>query len=510
MTVDGVPNVRVCVEPLRAGAQVDAAERLGEPRPRRALAHRQGRRAVHAGRVLLPDDDQAATRVAAVREGAAQPRRARSRRRAGRALAALRRRAPARARPGRRRIGSRPRLPPSPRRPKGRGVVLVDERAPRARGAGRSRSAAPARALGIWEGGLVPVDCGTVLYRYRAERSWSRRARIEQPIVFPGNDLAGVMLPGAVRRLIHDFSIQPGKRAVVLAADEPGARGRRRPARGGRRSAARRRPARAPVRELEAQRRRGRVRALIVDGDEVGVRSGRRLGRTPARVLPARPGGSARRVRLLARRLRPDELPPGVEAVGTVTRRGRSEGRRPARAQGAGQVLRLHLRGRDDQGRHARDRRGLRLHRARQALHDGDDGAVPGPALPARLDAAVRAGGACVRERLGTTTARPPWSPVELGLLAGRPLRARAAHGAARPPRGARRDRCSGRDRGGGRTLLRAAGGRGSRRARVPGRHGRVDAREDPGEGPDGPRFLERLYPNRFATFGPGASATAS
>src|ERR671919_649339 len=29
---------------------------------------------------------------------------------------------------------------------------------------------APGVALGIWEGNLVPVDCGTVLHRFRAER----------------------------------------------------------------------------------------------------------------------------------------------------------------------------------------------------------------------------------------------------------------------------------------------------------------------------------------------------
>ena len=109
MTVDGVPNVRVCVEPAARGSARQPAERVGEPRSRRPLAHRQGRRAVHAGRLLLPDDDPAASRVAAVREGAAEPRRARSRRRAGRALAALRRGAPPRARAGRRRVGCRPR-----------------------------------------------------------------------------------------------------------------------------------------------------------------------------------------------------------------------------------------------------------------------------------------------------------------------------------------------------------------------------------------------------------------
>ncbi len=45
---------------------------------------------------------------------------------------------------------------------------------------------------------------------------------IEQPLVFPGNDLVGVMLPDAVRRLVNGFSIKPGERAVVLTVDDRG------------------------------------------------------------------------------------------------------------------------------------------------------------------------------------------------------------------------------------------------------------------------------------------------
>ena len=79
---------------------------------------------------------------------------------------------------------------------------------------------APASALGIWEGGLVPVDAGSILYRFRAERIVVATGATEQPVVFPGNDLVGVMLPDGVRRLVRDFSIRPGERAIVLGADD--------------------------------------------------------------------------------------------------------------------------------------------------------------------------------------------------------------------------------------------------------------------------------------------------
>src|SRR5262249_41288716 len=79
---------------------------------------------------------------------------------------------------------------------------------------------APGRALGIYEGGLVPVDAGSLLLRVRAHRIVVATGAVEQPLVFPGNDLVGIMLADGVRRLIRDFALRPGERAVVLAADD--------------------------------------------------------------------------------------------------------------------------------------------------------------------------------------------------------------------------------------------------------------------------------------------------
>ncbi len=45
---------------------------------------------------------------------------------------------------------------------------------------------------------------------------------IERPYVFAGNDLPGVMLSTAVRRLINLYAVRPGDRAVVLSANEEG------------------------------------------------------------------------------------------------------------------------------------------------------------------------------------------------------------------------------------------------------------------------------------------------
>ncbi len=45
---------------------------------------------------------------------------------------------------------------------------------------------------------------------------------IERPYVFAGNDKPGVMLSGAVRRLVNLYAVKPGERAVVFSANDDG------------------------------------------------------------------------------------------------------------------------------------------------------------------------------------------------------------------------------------------------------------------------------------------------
>jgi len=45
---------------------------------------------------------------------------------------------------------------------------------------------------------------------------------VEQSAVFPGNDLPGVMVSSGVHLLLHRYGVLPGRRAVVLTADNAG------------------------------------------------------------------------------------------------------------------------------------------------------------------------------------------------------------------------------------------------------------------------------------------------
>ena len=422
MTVDGVPNVRVCTEPIREGAVVEGqnvrwsldfdfmsiTDKVGTPftpvgfyyrtfiRPRAAWplyekflrsAAGLGKLDPHAGHSRRYDTEHRRARVLVVGAGWA-----------GRAAAVEAARA-------------------------GRGVVLVDEDARHSELAlAGVEVLAPARALGIWEGGLVPVDAGAVLYRFRTEKVVVATGATEQPVVFPGNDLVGVMLPDGVRRLVRDFSIRPGERAIVLGADdetlaiaaeleEIGTEIVKvvdlRDARPG---------------ELVAEGGKGRVRRLLLDGERYScdllVASG---GRQPAYSLLAQAGARVEYDDVLGVFV-PTELPDGVEAVGAVTGEGLSRVVPEPTYPGKGKCFVCIC---ED----------VTTKDMKRAIGEGFDSielakryttTTMGPCqgklchLPSVRVYAQET--RMYESAIGTTTARPPWAPVELGLLAGREL----------------------------------------------------------------------------------------
>jgi sarcosine oxidase subunit alpha len=78
-----------------------------------------------------------------------------------------------------------------------------------------------ASALGAFDG-LVPVWQGDTLHQVRAARHVYATGAIEQPLLFPGNDLPGVMLSGGARRLVSLYAVEPGTRAVVATVCDRG------------------------------------------------------------------------------------------------------------------------------------------------------------------------------------------------------------------------------------------------------------------------------------------------
>jgi sarcosine oxidase, subunit alpha len=494
MQVDGVPNVRVCVEPVREGARVRpqnvagslerdllaVVDRFGGPftpvgfyyrtmiRPRRfwpyyerVLRNIAGLGSIdkHEGRSGRYDTEHRRTEVLVIGGG-----------RSG--VEAARQAAD-----------------------EGRDVVLVDDRgAPEVAGA---EVIAPASAIGIYEGGLVPVDAGHVLYRFRAERIVIATGTVEQPLLFPGNDLVGVYLSSAVRRLVDEWSLKPGTRAVVIAADERALGVTEQLQRAGI-------EIERVVDLRETQPRQiaveGRsLRAVSIDGRETPcdllLMSG---GHQPAYSLLAQAGA---RIEYDAARgiFVPRDLPPDVSAVGSVT--GERDGAAvPAASYDGGRGGKCFVCVCED----------VTEKDMKRALAEGFDSlelakrfttVTMGPCqgrlchLPSiRLYARDRESD---EGNIGTTTARPPWSPVSLGLLAGRghePAKRTSIHhrhkesGAKMMWTGAwRRPHSYGDPEGEAKHVHEAVG------VIDVSTLGKLLVR-----GPEAAPFLELLYPNRF------------
>ena len=121
----------------------------------------------------------------------------RPRRRAARRGARRRRRAGRRGPGARRRIYSPTATPGAP------------ARSPPRRARPGVEVSIPAAALGFFDG-LVPVWEGDTLHQVRAARHVAATGSIEQPLVFEGNDLPGVMLSRGVRRLLAMYCGPPG------------------------------------------------------------------------------------------------------------------------------------------------------------------------------------------------------------------------------------------------------------------------------------------------------------
>ena len=426
MTVDGVPNVRVCVEPLREGARVKpqnvrgslgydlmaVTDKLGGPFTPVGFYYRTMIRP----RRLWPLYERflrSAAGLGAVDKHAKRSRRFDAENRhvetlvigGGRSGIAAARDAAAR----------------------GEEVVLVDE-GPELDVSGVASEGfevvAPARAIGLYEGGLVPVDAGDRLIRFRARRIVVAAGALEQPLVFPGNDLVGVMLPSGVRRLVTHFSLKPGDRAVVIGGDDRSLSVVETLGAAGTRVVETVDLRRRPPREISASGKKGRVRSVTIDGREIRcdllVTSG---SRQPAYSLLAQCGA---RVEYDAKRgiFVPTDLPDGVEAVGSVTGDVGSIAVPPASFNGAGRngkcfaCICEDVTDKDMKRAIAEGFDSIELAKRYTTVTMGPCQGKLCQLASIKLYARETEAGAAA---IGTTTARPPWTPVSLGLLAGRP-----------------------------------------------------------------------------------------
>ena len=190
------------------------------------------------------------------------PRRRARHRRRDRPACTRRSPPPARRRRRARRRGRRSPVASSSWRASAQSIAALVERA---RG-GRGRDPRPRLGARLLRRDGPGVAAATRCTRSARARHVFATGAIEQPLVFAGNDLPGVMLSGGARRLAALYAVSPGERAVIATTSDRGLRrgrgaarrrssdrGRRRPAPGGRRA----RPARcaAPASRCSAATR---------------------------------------------------------------------------------------------------------------------------------------------------------------------------------------------------------------------------------------------------------------
>jgi sarcosine oxidase subunit alpha len=505
MTVDGVPNVRVCAEPVRDGADVrpqnvwgsldhdflSITDKMGGPFTPVGFYYRT---MIHP-RWAWPLYERFLRSVAGL--GRIDPEARRTRR-----YDVEHRHAEVLVVGG----GTSGRQAAAEHAAAGKQVVLVDENPYVEDDGGEFEVLAPARALGIWEGGLVPVDAGNVLYRYRADEIVVATGAVEQPLIFPGNDLVGVMLPEAVRRLIDDWALRPGTRAVVITADENGRDAAMRLKRAGVEIAGVYDLRRERIRQIAAKGRKGILRGVEIDGRRIAcdalVMSG---GRQPAYSLLSQAGA---RIEYDPDRgiFVPTEIPDGVEAVGSATGEGISAAVPAATYNGASKEGKCFVCVCED----------VTDKDLKRAIAEGFDSielakryttVTMGPCQGRLCQlSSIRV---YAREHetdassIGTTTARPPWAPVTLGVLAGRPHEP------------AQRTSIHHRHKELGARMMwtgtwRRPHSYGDVEAEVRAVHGSVGVIDVSTlgkmivSGPEAADFLERLYPNRFADMKPG------
>ena len=438
---------------------------------------------------------------------------------------------------------------------------------------------APAAALGFFDG-IVPVWSRSTLHQVRADRHIAATGSIEQPLMFEGNDLPGVMLCSGAERLARLYGVRPGKEAVVATTADRGIESALALHEAGvevvgvadtRRTAAdpelaeRIERARIPLWRgsavVRAVGRRGVIGAVVAELDGAGralpdterdlncdllAVSG---GTVPATSLLLQAGAKARWDATAGAYL-PEESPPGIHAAGAVAgHRSRREAELSGAVAGAEAALSLELGDAEDRARLEAEREQL------ERCATGGAELVPAPAASSRgrhekcfaclcedvttddisysieegydsLEllkryttitmgpcqgricqlATIRRAAADTRTavgEVGITTARPPWSSVPMGVLAGRPFEP------------AKRSAVHGRHRELGGNVLWAGDWRrpydyGDPKAETMAVHegaGLIDV-STLGKlivaGPQAGAFLNLLYPNRFDNLKPG------
>jgi sarcosine oxidase subunit alpha len=104
----------------------------------------------------------------------------------------------------------------------GKGQEIADLLRQRVATQDRIRVLNGANAFGFYQNNLVAIQHGYEAIQLRADRVVMATGAFEVPLQFENNDRPGVMLASGALRLARLYGVSPGKRAVVVTADDSG------------------------------------------------------------------------------------------------------------------------------------------------------------------------------------------------------------------------------------------------------------------------------------------------
>ena len=107
------------------------------------------------------------------------------------------------------------------------GYVLATELGGQLSGASNVTVLTGASAIGLYEGNLLAIHRGNELMKLRADHVIVATGTQETPLPFRNNDVPGVMLGTAALRLANRYGVKPGNRGVVVADGPHGLRAAR-------------------------------------------------------------------------------------------------------------------------------------------------------------------------------------------------------------------------------------------------------------------------------------------